>query len=107
EFIQSSVALSGIGAMTMRKFNSRAAPPLRNPHTPENTDGKSARIGADAPAPISEGEREQRREKARAQMRQLGFAAMLIEPGANMDYFAGIQWGRSERLFAFLLPVTG
>ena len=107
EFIQSSVALSGIGAMTMGKFNSRAAPPLRNPHTPENTDGKSARIGADAPAPISEGEREQRREKARAQMRQLGFAAMLIEPGANMDYFAGIQWGRSERLFAFLLPVTG
>jgi Xaa-Pro dipeptidase len=40
-------------------------------------------------------------------MRQLGFAAMLIEPGANMDYFAGIQWQRSERLFAFLLPVSG
>src|ERR1041385_7032316 len=24
-----------------------------------------------------------------------------------MEYFAGINWGRSERLFAFILPVTG
>ena len=40
-------------------------------------------------------------------MKRLGFAAMLIEPGANMGYFAGIEWGRSERLFAFLLPATG
>lgn len=109
EFIQSSFALSGIG--TIGKFNSRAAPPLRNHDALENTaraarDGQEARI-AEAPPPISEGEREQRREKARTLMRQLGFSAMLIEPGANMDYFAGIQWGRSERLFAFLLPVTG
>jgi len=106
EFIQSSVALSGIGAMRM--VNSRAAPLLRNPHASgETTREGQLRIASDAPAPISESEREQRREKARTLMRQLGFAAMLIEPGANMDYFAGIQWGRSERLFAFLLPVTG
>jgi Xaa-Pro dipeptidase len=59
------------------------------------------------PAPISESEREARREKARRLMSQLGFGAMLIEPGANMNYFAGIEWGRSERLFAFLLPVSG
>jgi Xaa-Pro dipeptidase len=64
-------------------------------------------VRADAPAPISESEREQRREKARRLMKQLGFTAMLIEPGANMTYFAGIDWGRSERLFAFLLPETG
>ena len=107
EFIQSSVALSGIGTMTMGKFNSRAAPPLRN-HDASGNTARDGQLGiADAPPPISESEREQRREKARTLMRQLGFAAMLIEPGANMDYFAGIQWGRSERLFAFLLPVTG
>src|SRR5947207_7666201 len=61
----------------------------------------------DAPAPISEEERIQRREKAQRLMKQLGFSAMLIEPGANMIYFAGIEWARSERLFAFILPVTG
>jgi Xaa-Pro dipeptidase len=40
-------------------------------------------------------------------MKELGYSAMLIEPGANMSYFAGIDWGRSERLFAFILPQTG
>jgi Xaa-Pro dipeptidase len=40
-------------------------------------------------------------------MKQLGFSALLIEPGANMIYFAGIEWARSERLFAFILPQNG
>lgn len=60
-----------------------------------------------APAPISESERAQRRDKAQTLMKQLGFAALLIEPGANMTYFAGIEWGRSERLFALLIPQSG
>jgi Xaa-Pro dipeptidase len=60
-----------------------------------------------APAPISEAEREARREKAQRLMTQLGFVAMLIEPGANMIYFTGMEWARSERLFAFLLPAKG
>ncbi len=62
---------------------------------------------ADAPAPISEEERAQRREKAQRLMQQLGYSAMLIEPGASMIYFTGIEWARSERLFAFLLPISG
>ncbi|HEX9311035.1 MAG TPA: aminopeptidase P family N-terminal domain-containing protein, partial [Gemmatimonadaceae bacterium] len=59
------------------------------------------------PLPISESERAQRRDKAQRLMRELGYAAMLIESGANMTYFAGIEWGRSERLFALVLPQTG
>jgi len=62
---------------------------------------------ADAPSPISESERAQRREKAQRLMKELGYSAMLIEPGPNMVYFTGIEWGRSERLFAFILPQTG
>ncbi|HEX9084081.1 MAG TPA: aminopeptidase P family N-terminal domain-containing protein, partial [Gemmatimonadaceae bacterium] len=61
----------------------------------------------DAPAPITETERVQRREKAQRLMKELGYSAMLIEPGANMTYFSGIDWGRSERLFALILPQTG
>lgn len=61
----------------------------------------------DAPLPISEGERAQRRDKAQRLMKELGYSAMLIEPGANMTYFTGIEWARSERLFAFILPQTG
>ncbi len=62
---------------------------------------------ADAPPPISESERAQRREKAQRVMKELGYSAMLIEPGPNMMYFSGIDWARSERLFALILPQTG
>jgi len=62
---------------------------------------------ADAPAPIAESERAQRRDKAQRLMNELGYSAILIEPGSSMMYFAGIDWGRSERLFAFILPQTG
>jgi Xaa-Pro dipeptidase len=64
-------------------------------------------VPADAPPPISEAERAGRRARAQQLMGELGIAAMLIEPGANMTYFAGIDWGRSERLLAFILPQTG
>ncbi|MFL5462820.1 MAG: M24 family metallopeptidase [Gemmatimonadaceae bacterium] len=59
------------------------------------------------PGPISESERQQRRDKAQRLMKELGYSAMLVEPGANMTYFAGIDWGRSERLFALILPQSG
>ena len=62
---------------------------------------------ADAPPPISESERAERRDKAQRLMKEFEVSAMLIEPGANMLYFTGIEWGRSERLFALLLPQSG
>jgi Xaa-Pro dipeptidase len=102
KFLQSTAAVAGAAALTGRAA-SGSAQGITDLIPPASKTNKRT----DAPAPISEAEREQRREKARTLMRQLGFAAMLIEPGANMEYFAGIQWGRSERLFAFLLPVSG
>src|SRR6185436_8116803 len=93
QFVQHSATLAGAAALF--RLDSIKPAPVANSS------------GLDAPAPISESEREQRREKARRLMKQLGFSAMLIEPGANMTYFAGIDWGRSGRLFAFLLPESG
>src|SRR3546814_20615539 len=40
-------------------------------------------------------------------MRESGLSALLIEPGASLVYFTGVQWGRSERLTAAVLPVEG
>jgi Xaa-Pro dipeptidase len=34
-------------------------------------------------------------------------AALILEPGAAMDYFSGIQWWRSERLTAVIIPREG
>ncbi|NJD08975.1 MAG: aminopeptidase P family protein [Gemmatimonadetes bacterium] len=60
-----------------------------------------------APAPISEAERTERRAAAQRLMVERGVAGMLVEPGPTLDYFAGIAWGRSERLFGLLLPQRG
>ncbi len=59
------------------------------------------------PAPISDAERAQRRAKAQRLMADSGVHALLIEPGPSLDYFAGLRWGRSERLFGLLLPREG
>ncbi|MEA3008312.1 MAG: Xaa-Pro dipeptidase [Sphingomonadales bacterium] len=58
-------------------------------------------------APIGRAERLQRLEKARQLMRRYGFGSILVEPGASLDYFTGVQWHRSERLTAALIPVDG
>jgi len=107
EFVQRSATLAGAAAasgllpsraraneLMSGSDSSRLPPPSPFPLPP-------------APTPITEAERQQRREKAQRLMKQLGYSAMLIEPGANMNYFAGIEWGRSERLFAFILTESG
>jgi Xaa-Pro dipeptidase len=59
------------------------------------------------PTPITEEERKERRAKAQRLMASANISALLIEPGPSLDYFAGVRWGRSERLFALLLPQRG
>ena len=50
------------------------------------------------PPPISREERLARLAKARTLMKQNGIGAIIVEPGASLDYFTGVQWWRSERL---------
>ncbi len=57
--------------------------------------------------PIGVAERQARIAKAQRLMREQGLSALLIEPGASLVYFTGIQWWRSERLTAAILPVQG
>ena len=59
------------------------------------------------PPPITTAERLARLAKARALMKRDGLGAILIEPGASLDYFTGVRWSRSERLTAALIPAVG
>jgi Xaa-Pro dipeptidase len=61
---------------------------------------------ADA-TPISRGEYLARIDKARKLMGLHNIGALLIEPGASLVYFTGIEWWRSERLTAAILPREG
>jgi Xaa-Pro dipeptidase len=56
---------------------------------------------------ITSAEREIRIKKAQKLMQQMNISALIIEPGAAMDYFSGIQWWRSERLTALVIPQQG
>lgn len=57
--------------------------------------------------PIGPEERARRLARAQALMKANGIGAILIEPGSTMVYFTGVQWWRSERLTAAILPVEG
>ena len=57
--------------------------------------------------PIARAEYLARIDKARALMAKHGLGALLIEPGASLVYFTGVQWWRSERLTAAVLPREG
>jgi len=59
------------------------------------------------PPPIGRPERLARLAKARALMQERGIGAIIVEAGASLDYFTGVQWGRSERLTAAVIPATG
>jgi Xaa-Pro dipeptidase len=57
--------------------------------------------------PISADERRSRIAKVQALMAQQKIAALLLEPGSSLDYFTGIQWHRSERTTAAIVPASG
>lgn len=57
--------------------------------------------------PIDADERARRIARAQELMRANDIGAVLIEPGASLVYFTGVQWWRSERLTAAVIPATG
>jgi Xaa-Pro dipeptidase len=59
------------------------------------------------PPPISQAERLSRMAKARQLMRENGIGAVVVESGSSLDYLTGVQWHRSERLTAAVIPAQG
>jgi Xaa-Pro dipeptidase len=86
-------AAAALGTAASRLFAREAAPGLE----PMTADVK----------PVSSAEYAVRIDKARTLMARHGIGALLIEPGASMVYFTGVQWWRSERLTAAVLPRDG
>ena len=57
--------------------------------------------------PITVDERAARQEKARQLMAANHLDAILLADGTSLEYFAGVHWWGSERLFALVLPAKG
>ena len=96
EFIKTGgLALAAVGmglthkpSFTMSKQNIETAP-------------------ADIPLPIGREELDQRVERARILMSKNNLDMILLTGGTSMKYFTGVTWRRSERTFAWLLPIDG
>ena len=58
-------------------------------------------------APITVEERRGRVEKARALMVENDIAAVYLEAGPSLFYFTGVEWERSERVMAAIMPAQG
>ena len=71
---------------------------------PDLSDLKDMTAGV---RPIDRAERAARLVRAQALMRAGGLSAVVIEPGASLTYFTGVEWNRSERITAAVLPVEG
>ena len=61
----------------------------------------------DQARPITVEERQARQEKARRLMEANDLDAIVLAEGTSLNYFTGIHWWGSERLFAMVLPAQG
>jgi Xaa-Pro dipeptidase len=59
------------------------------------------------PPEIGAAERSRRVALLQQRMRTLEVGALLVESGPALDYFTGVQWGRSERPTAAVVPASG
>lgn len=81
-----------------------AKPTLTSAAAATVTGLKSLAAGA---APIALQERRTRLAKAQALMETQKIGALLVESGSTLDYFTGVEWHRSERTTAAVIPVRG
>jgi len=57
--------------------------------------------------PISPAERQARIAKLQRLMTDAHVGALIVESGSTLDYFTGVQWRRSERTTAAMIPARG
>ncbi len=97
-FLKTAGATAGLAALPSVRLTDSGQKQI-----PEETVKKMrARI-----TPVTKKEREERIEKARKLMAENKIDALLMEGGTSLNYFTGVRWGRSERLFAMVLPQKG
>ncbi|WP_395334584.1 Xaa-Pro peptidase family protein [Novosphingobium sp. BL-8H] len=71
------------------------------------TPGVMTAPGGPAVQPISREEHAARIAKVQGLMRKAGVGALIVESGSSLRYFTGVEWHRSERVTAAVIPADG
>ena len=95
-FLAAAGATLAAGAALSLRYPARAAP------APAGLTSMTA--GA---KPITVEERRARIARLQASMAAQRVGALIMESGSSLDYFTGVQWHRSERTTAAVIPAKG
>jgi len=57
--------------------------------------------------PITPEERRARIERAQKLMTEQKINSICLAGGTSLDYFSGVRWGNSERMFIMVIPMRG
>jgi Xaa-Pro dipeptidase len=93
-FLSAAAAAVAGGAVLAQPRPSRAAPV-----------GLTSMTEAARPIPVEE--RHARIARLQALMAARKIGALILESGSSLDYFTGVQWRRSERTTAAVIPARG
>jgi len=95
-------SLAALGSAGPAQAAEGTAAPRKLPPSIERLQSRRAEA-----VPISRDERRERQERARRLMSEHGLDAMLLADGTSLNYFTGVHWWGSERLFAAVIPAKG
>jgi len=99
-FAGSTVALTALATRQAYAQEHAAAPAA-------HFDAATIKTMRDRIRPISADELKARQEQARSYMKDNAIDAIFVEGGTTLEYFTGLKWWLSERLFAMVLPRSG
>ena len=103
-FLSLTGAAAGLSVTRLSAQRGRGAGEASGPLPPSITALASMR---DRAKPITADERRARIEKATRLMGEQKIDAIILAGGTSLNYFTGIRWGNSERLFAVVIPKVG
>jgi Xaa-Pro dipeptidase len=101
KFLEWSATSAGVAALAAPKLHAESQD---IPLPPSIVALKSRK---DEATPITREERQEREERARKLMAENSLDAMVLMTGTSLQYFSGIHWWGSERMFTLVLPAKG
>jgi Xaa-Pro dipeptidase len=104
DFLTGAVAATAASTAFMLAGRSAQAAPAAKASSTGLAGLTSMTTGA---KPISVDERRARIAKLQKLMVEQKVGALILESGSSLDYFTGIQWHRSERTTAAVIPAKG
>jgi Xaa-Pro dipeptidase len=104
-----AVAVASVGMVGCNRTAARGSatrePAAGSPDVASDDDAFASLVGfCNDIAPPAGDEHFENLERLQWALDEAGYDALVVEPGATMQYLTGVRWGRSERPFLLVVP---